>query len=74
MIKREDISENDLNKLEDAVAFKNIQHMPARVKCALLAWHTFEKISDDLEANNVKDGIIQTSITNDHCCDNKNIY
>ena len=49
MIKREEVSEDDLNKLEDAIAFKNIQHMPARVKCALLAWHTLEKIIEKKE-------------------------
>ena len=42
MIKREISSEEELKKLEDAVAFKNISNMPARVKCALLAWHTIE--------------------------------
>ena len=44
MIKRETKSEDDLEKLEDAIAFKNISNMPARVKCALLAWHTIEDI------------------------------
>ena len=44
MIKRETKSEEDLEKLEDAIAFKNISNMPARVKCALLAWHTIEEI------------------------------
>lgn len=44
MIKRETKSEEELKKLEDAIAFKNIANMPARVKCALLAWHTIEKI------------------------------
>ena len=42
MIKRETKNEDDLKKLEDAIAFKNISNMPARVKCALLAWHTIE--------------------------------
>jgi len=42
MIKREITDEKELQKLEDAIAFKNISHMPARVKCALLAWHTIE--------------------------------
>lgn len=49
MIKREQTDENELKKLEDAIAFKNISNMPARVKCALLAWHTIEEI---LEKNN----------------------
>ena len=44
MIKREISDEDELKKLEDAIAFKNISHMPARVKCALLAWHTIEDI------------------------------
>ena len=44
MIKRETTDEKQLEKLEDAIAFKNIAYMPARVKCALLAWHTIEKI------------------------------
>ena len=44
MIKRETKNEEDLNKLEDAIAFRNVSNMPARVKCALLAWHTIEDI------------------------------
>ena len=42
MIKRETTSEEELKKLEDAIAFRNVSNMPARVKCALLAWHTIE--------------------------------
>ena len=48
MIKREIKDEEALEKLEDAIAFRNISNMPARVKCALLAWHTME---DLLEKN-----------------------
>lgn len=44
MIKRETTDEEQLKKLEDAIAFKNVSNMPARVKCALLAWHTIEEI------------------------------
>lgn len=46
MIKREEISTEEQKKLEDAIAFKNISNMPARVKCALLAWHTLEELLD----------------------------
>lgn len=46
MIKRETTDEEELKKLEDAIAFKNVSNMPARVKCALLAWHTIEDILD----------------------------
>ncbi|MCI8485530.1 MAG: SUF system NifU family Fe-S cluster assembly protein [Clostridia bacterium] len=42
MIKRETKNEEELEKLEDAIAFKNVSNMPSRVKCALLAWHTLE--------------------------------
>ena len=44
MIKREPQTEEDLKKLDEAIAFKNIANMPARVKCALLAWHTLEDL------------------------------
>lgn len=44
MIKRETTDEEELKKLEDAIALKNISNMPARVKCALLAWHTIEEM------------------------------
>ena len=44
MIKREEKDEEKLKKLEDAIAFKNISNMPARVKCALLAWHTLDDL------------------------------
>lgn len=47
MIKREIKDEEELKKLEDAIAFKNISNMPARVKCALLAWHTIEDMLDN---------------------------
>ena len=44
MIKREEKDEKKLEILEDAIAFKNVSNMPARVRCALLAWHTIEEI------------------------------
>ena len=47
MIKRENLSEEEYSKLEDAIAFKNIANMPARVKCALLAWHTIDDLLNE---------------------------
>lgn len=44
MIKRENIEEIDLEKLEDAKALQNISNMPARVKCAELAWYTMKSL------------------------------
>ncbi|ERK30861.1 Fe-S cluster assembly sulfur transfer protein SufU [Clostridium intestinale] len=43
MIKREIANEEELLALEDAMVFQNIQNMPARVKCAVLAWHTLKE-------------------------------
>ena len=51
MIKRETKDEKELEKLEDAIAFRNVSNMPARVKCALLAWHTLEDILNKNENN-----------------------
>ena len=51
MIKRETKSEEELNKLEDAIAFRNVSNMPARVKCALLAWHTTEDMLNKNDEN-----------------------
>ena len=34
---------DELEELEDAIALKNISNMPARVKCAVLAWHTLKE-------------------------------
>ncbi|GAB6169895.1 SUF system NifU family Fe-S cluster assembly protein [Clostridium carnis] len=42
MIKREIKDEEELEALEDAIILKNISNMPARVKCAVLAWHTIK--------------------------------
>ena len=60
MIKRETTDEEELKKLEDAIAFKNISNMPARVKCALLAWHTLEDILD----KNLSDGSAKQNCCN----------
>jgi len=43
MIKREITDEEELEELEDAIVLKNISNMPARVKCAVLAWHTLKE-------------------------------
>ena len=56
MIKRETKSEKELEKLEEAIAFRNVANMPARVKCALLAWHTIEDMLNE-ENNQGKNSI-----------------
>jgi SUF system FeS assembly protein, NifU family len=42
MIRHEITDERQLETLDEAVALQNIAHMPARVKCAVLGWHTLE--------------------------------
>ena len=42
MIKREITDEDELEELDGALALKNVSNMPARVKCAVLAWHTLD--------------------------------
>ena len=56
MIKRETKSEEELEKLEEAIAFRNVANMPARVKCALRAWHTIEDMLNE-ENNQGKNSI-----------------
>lgn len=49
MIKREITDDKELEILEDAIALKNISNMPARVKCAVLAWHTLDQSLKDVK-------------------------
>lgn len=50
MIKGEVTDDAALEELEDAAALQGVSHIPARVKCAVLSWHTLE------EALEQKDG------------------
>lgn len=43
MVRKDVTDETQLAELEDALAFQNISNMPARTKCAVLAWHTLEE-------------------------------
>ncbi|NLW22538.1 MAG: SUF system NifU family Fe-S cluster assembly protein [Tissierellia bacterium] len=47
MIKKEIEDEKELEKLQDALVLQNISNMPARVKCAVLAWHTLKEALSD---------------------------
>ncbi len=50
MIKKQITEDSELEVLEDAVAFKNISNMPARVRCAVLAWRTLMEAINKLQA------------------------
>ena len=43
------VSDEELDELEEASILKDIAHMPARVKCAVLGWHTMEELLGDGE-------------------------
>lgn len=38
------VSEEELEKLDEAAALQDISHMPARVKCATLGWRTMKEM------------------------------
>ena len=42
-------TEDDLDDLDEASVLKDISHMPARVKCAVLGWHTMEEMIKNKE-------------------------
>ena len=43
MIKKE-ATDEEIEELEEASALRDISHMPSRVKCAVLGWHTLQEI------------------------------
>ena len=47
MIRGEELSEQDYEDLDEAAELKDISHMPARVKCAELAWRTLDTMLRD---------------------------
>ncbi|MDR0838515.1 MAG: SUF system NifU family Fe-S cluster assembly protein [Oscillospiraceae bacterium] len=42
MIKGEVTDEEELEELDEAIALQGVSKMPARVKCAVLPWHTYQ--------------------------------
>lgn len=47
MVKGEELSSAELEDLDEAAELESISRMPARVKCAELAWRTLERMLDD---------------------------
>lgn len=43
------ITDEEKDELEEAQVLEDISHMPARVKCAVLGWHTMEGMLDGSE-------------------------
>ena len=40
---RGEASEDEIDQLEEAGALRDVAHMPARVKCAMLGWRTLNE-------------------------------
>lgn len=59
MIQGKEKDEAKLEALDEAAALQNISLMPARVKCAVLGWHTMQEM--------LKKGQSQASATAPHC-------
>lgn len=38
------VTDDELEKLDEAAALQDISHMPARVKCAMLGWRTMKQM------------------------------
>ena len=42
-------TDEELEELEEASILKDVSHMPTRVKCAVLGWHTLEEMIKNAE-------------------------
>lgn len=49
MIRGETLSDEEMDLLEDAVAFESLNKMPARAKCGTLSWHCLDEGIQKLE-------------------------
>lgn len=50
---RGEASEEEIESLEESAALADISHMPARVKCAVLGWHTLEEMLKSPETEEI---------------------
>ena len=46
---KSDAPDEEIEELEEAGVLQDVSHMPARVKCAVLGWHTLEQMLEDEE-------------------------
>ena len=59
MIQGKEKDQEKLEVLDEAAALQNISFMPARVKCAVLGWHTMQEM--------LRNGKTQASASESHC-------
>ena len=41
------VTDEEIDELEEAGALIDVSHMPARVKCAVLGWHTLDILAEE---------------------------
>ena len=41
------VTDEEKDQLEEAASLEDVAHMPSRVKCAVLGWHTLEEMFKD---------------------------
>ena len=61
-------TEEDMDALEEAGALQDISHMPARVKCAVLGWHTMVYLQILLNMGSPVYGGPDRCVKCDHTC------
>lgn len=44
---KDEITDEEKEELEEAGVLEDVSHMPARVKCAVLGWHTMEEMLNE---------------------------
>lgn len=47
------VTDEELEELDEAAILQDVSHMPARVKCAVLGWHTLENIIKEADENGI---------------------
>ncbi|MGL4948894.1 MAG: Fe-S cluster assembly sulfur transfer protein SufU [Anaeroplasmataceae bacterium] len=52
MIKGEKLEQEELDSLEEAIAYTGVSSFPARIKCATLSWKAVEKAIEEVSQNN----------------------
>lgn len=48
LIRGQELTDAEQDRLEEAMALANVRTMPARVKCATMPWYTLKKALDEL--------------------------
>lgn len=52
MMKKEELTDDELDKIGDAALLESTANLPARIKCATLSWHTLSVIFQKNEQAN----------------------